>query len=225
MFLPGKIHFFVKLYVFKTIHLFLSENAIFELIPTGLASSVLSSLYIPLIILLNINFWNYYVPSRPYAREPPFNNLDLTSSGWLSLVSSVTISVSNFLRAGQQKEGKCAQILWARSAPQPDHPTDIAPNPISHLSTFKISSTSRRAILRHHVLLQECFLIGYRLVRGTIFLYDYTRLSWGLDSISLKCLNNMKTVYPDENNVVLDENSVERKPCINRESKSLELTI
>ena len=35
----------------------------------------------------------------------------------------------------------------------------------------------------------------------------------------------MKTVYPDENNVVLNENSVERKPCINRESKCDELTI
>ena len=35
----------------------------------------------------------------------------------------------------------------------------------------------------------------------------------------------MKTFYPDENNVVLDENIVERKPCINRESKSFELTI
>ena len=35
----------------------------------------------------------------------------------------------------------------------------------------------------------------------------------------------MKTVYPDGKNVVLDENSVEWKPCINRESKSLELTI
>ena len=35
----------------------------------------------------------------------------------------------------------------------------------------------------------------------------------------------MKTVYQDEKNVVLDENSVERKPCINRESKSLYLTI
>ena len=35
----------------------------------------------------------------------------------------------------------------------------------------------------------------------------------------------METVYLDENNVVLDEISVERKPCINRESKSLELTI
>ena len=35
----------------------------------------------------------------------------------------------------------------------------------------------------------------------------------------------MKTVYPDEKNVVLNENSVERKPCINRESKTYELAI
>ena len=35
----------------------------------------------------------------------------------------------------------------------------------------------------------------------------------------------MKTVYQDEKNVVLYENSVEIKPCINRESKSDELTI
>ena len=52
---------------------------------------------------------------------------------------------------------------------------------------------------------------------------DYIEL--GIDSISLKCLENMKTVYQDEKNVVLDENSVERKPCINRESESLEITI
>ena len=35
----------------------------------------------------------------------------------------------------------------------------------------------------------------------------------------------METVYPDEKNDVLNENSVERKPCINREIKSLELII
>ena len=52
---------------------------------------------------------------------------------------------------------------------------------------------------------------------------DYIEL--GFDSISLKCLKNMKTVYQDENNVVLDENSAGWKPCINRESKSLELTL
>ena len=41
----------------------------------------------------------------------------------------------------------------------------------------------------------------------------------------MECLENMKTVYPDENKDVLDEKSVERKPCINRESNSDELTI
>ena len=35
----------------------------------------------------------------------------------------------------------------------------------------------------------------------------------------------MKTIYPDENNVVLNGNSVEEKPCISRESKRNELTI
>ena len=52
---------------------------------------------------------------------------------------------------------------------------------------------------------------------------DYIEL--GLDSISLKCFKNMENIYQGENNVVLDENSVEWKPCINRESKNLELTI
>ena len=45
------------------------------------------------------------------------------------------------------------------------------------------------------------------------------------DLTSLKCLDNMKTIYQDENNAVLDENSVEWKLYIDRESKSLELTI
>ena len=35
----------------------------------------------------------------------------------------------------------------------------------------------------------------------------------------------MKTIYPDEKNVVLNKNSAEGKPCINREIKSDELTI
>ena len=54
-------------------------------------------------------------------------------------------------------------------------------------------------------------------------LLDY--IEFGFDLISLKCLKNMKTVYQYENNVVLVENSVEWKLCMNREVKSLELTI
>ena len=35
----------------------------------------------------------------------------------------------------------------------------------------------------------------------------------------------MKIIFPDEKNIVLNENSVEGKPCINIESKSDDLTI
>ena len=64
-------------------------------------------------------------------------------------------------------------------------------------------------------------VIEYRIVmknKSSEWLY-YIEL--GFDSISLKCLKNMKTVYQDENNVVPVENSVEWKPRINRESKIL----
>ena len=52
-------------------------------------------------------------------------------------------------------------------------------------------------------------LIDYMIVmrNKSSELLDYIEL--GFDSISLKCLKNMKTVYQDENNVVLDENSFE----------------
>ena len=53
-----------------------------------------------------------------------------------------------------------------------------------------------------------------------------TRLDWvGIRLNQFEMFEEHKTVYQDENNVVLDENSVEWKPCINRESKILELTI
>ena len=68
-------------------------------------------------------------------------------------------------------------------------------------------------------------MIEYMIVYVTRVLYDQTVLGLALDSISLKCLKNMKNIYPDENNIVLNENTVEGKPCINRESKSDELTI
>ena len=53
-----------------------------------------------------------------------------------------------------------------------------------------------------------------------------TRLDWfGIQINQFEMFENMKTVYQDENNDVLVENSVEWKPCINIESKSLELKI
>ena len=64
-----------------------------------------------------------------------------------------------------------------------------------------------------------------RIVYGTRVLYDYNWLSLGIDSISLNVRRTWKLSIRDENNVVLNENSVEGKPCINRESKSDELII
>ena len=52
---------------------------------------------------------------------------------------------------------------------------------------------------------------------------DYIELVF--DSISLKCVKHMKTVYQDENNALLVENGVEWKPCINKECKIFELAI
>ena len=54
------------------------------------------------------------------------------------------------------------------------------------------------------------YLTEYRIVYRTRVPYDYTRLSLGLYLISFKCL------FQNENNVVLNENSVEGKLCINR---------
>ena len=56
-------------------------------------------------------------------------------------------------------------------------------------------------------------------------MYDQTRLGLGLDSINLNVQRTLKLSIRDENNVFLNENSVEVKPCINRESKSDEVTI
>ena len=61
----------------------------------------------------------------------------------------------------------------------------------------------------------------YRIVYGTIVLYDYTRLSLGLDSISFNVQRTQKLSVQNENNVVLNENSVEEKKCINIEVRAL----
>ena len=34
---------------------------------------------IPFDLMVNVNFWNYYIPLRAHARQPPFNHLDSTS--------------------------------------------------------------------------------------------------------------------------------------------------
>ena len=54
------------------------------------------------------NFEFNYAPSYAYVREPPFNHIDSTSSGRISLASSLTIAISRFSPAGQQNKDKGA---------------------------------------------------------------------------------------------------------------------
>ena len=52
-------------------------------------------------------------------------------------------------------------------------------------------------------------MIEYRIVMRNKSSEWLEYIELGFDSISLKCLKDMKTVYQDENSVVLDENIVE----------------
>ena len=55
-------------------------------------------------------------------------------------------------------------------------------------------------------------VIEYRVVYGTRVIYDNTILSLGLNSINLEYLENMTTVYPDENNVVMNKKAGSKIP-------------
>ena len=63
------------------------------------------------------------------------------------------------------------------------------------------------------------------------YLTEYKYSLWNKSSVLIDYiedwtrLNQFGMFEEQENNVVLNENSVERKPCINRESKSDEITI
>ena len=54
---------------------------------------------------------------------------------------------------------------------------------------------------------------------------EYNDSLWKDQIEDLTRLNQFGMFEEQENNVVMNENSVDRKPCINRESKNDELTI
>ena len=69
-------------------------------------------------------------------------------------------------------------------------------------------------MLRTPPFLGKPFILKDFFLLSTVYqIEDWTRL------------NQFVMFEEQEKNVVLNENSAERKPCINRESKSLELTI
>ena len=76
------------------------------------------------------------------------------------------------------------------------------------------SQQNNTIVFRHSF---QLFMIEYKIVCGKIVMYDYIRLSWGLDLISLKCVyqssiheNNIENFLVKENNVVLNGKNVNR---------------
>ena len=93
----------------------------------------------------------------PRALETTFNHLDSTSLDRLYLTSLPIFFISNPSWKEQNNKRKVVQIPHARSSPQPYHIRDIAPHPIYHLYTAKLSSMPRRAIPRLCTPLEEYF--------------------------------------------------------------------
>ena len=76
------------------------------------------------------------------------------------------------------------------------------------------------------------YLTGYMIVYGKMVLYDKTRFSWGFESTSFKCVyqvlymkRTLRTVYSIRKQCCSRWKIALRLNHVNKESKSLELTI
>ena len=111
--------------------------------------------FLQFFLILNVNFYNYYVHSHAYERKPQFRHLD----DFLIIdFPSHPCSQLPFLtfcgQARHQNKGKVRNIPWARSAPQPAHPRYIAPQPISNSYPAMVITMPRRNISRLRALLE-----------------------------------------------------------------------
>ena len=82
------------------------------------------------ILIVNIDFWNYYAPSRAYARKPPFNHLDSTSSEltFPCILAHNRQLYFHFLREGQQGERRADPMSTLHSPTWPPHIYLSSPN-------------------------------------------------------------------------------------------------
>ena len=77
------------------------------------------------VIILNIHFWNYFVLSPAYVREPPCNNFDSASSDQPSLVCLIS-QLLFLIFCGQDYIIRVnLHSRWAHFAFQPSHPIYI----------------------------------------------------------------------------------------------------
>ena len=75
---------------------------------------------VPLILLLILHFWNYYVTLRTYVRVTPFNHLDSTIS--YIPVHIITVSISPIFATEQgERRANPMSALWYPTSPPPWH--------------------------------------------------------------------------------------------------------
>ena len=101
---------------------------------------------ITFILILNLHFWNYYVPLRAYAREPPFNHFNSTFYRIPAQPSKLP-----FLQEWQQNKGKVTGPISALRYPTRPPPRHRSPN---HLTIITCQGKCR-AIRRRRAPLED----------------------------------------------------------------------
>ena len=106
-------------------------------------------LYIPLVLMLNDHFSNYYVLTRAYTRKLTFSHSDWFFFARLFLASPPTVSIYFFLWAGKKGE-KC---ITNQCTPLRNQSTTATSLPPYHLTLTplkgKIHSVLRRSASPH----------------------------------------------------------------------------
>ena len=114
---------------------------------------------LPIVLIVNLHFLNYYGPPCAYARETPFNHLDSASLG--STFPHILAHNYHFsLFVGRQNNITRVKVRISHErAPPPNRttPETSRAHPISHLSTTKVSFTPRCNIPRRCAPMEDFF--------------------------------------------------------------------
>ena len=137
---------------------------------------------ITFVLIVNLHFWNYYVPSRAYTMESPFNHLDLTSSEstFSCILAHNCHFYSHFFWEGQQGQRRTEPMSMLRPPTVPPlryrapHPLPLIPNQGNLHATHRHFASPRaaRGIFPHFVLtlILSCLECWAKYIRGSILM-------------------------------------------------------
>ena len=124
---------------------------VYEVLKASSCALHLWPVNLPFVLMLNVHFWNYYVPSRAWTPRKPLW-LDFFGINFPSHPRS-KLPFFNFCGQDNRTRGKSCRyhmsVLHRSTAPPPQH---LPLPPTSHLSPTKVSAC--RAILRYRAPLE-----------------------------------------------------------------------